>query len=425
MQKLLALSLLLLSFTANALPKGFYEYDLRFTNPPCKEYRYSDRPVSNQGKTIFAKPKGAYCTRDDYKAAEQQTNSPTRKLREWIRDRNTREIFFAYLSFSNKTILKELCDAVEKRNVQVSFVLDSGTRLSTAQKLLACKPKNGLETHKPKLYLRGNEHGLGYAHNKVFMVNPSDSKFKIGFSSGNMSSGVTLHHENWNFLTISSKTHFAQAHLCLREGMLHHGSSKKSYSDFMTLCHSAIPQPEESSIQSYFIPGDGNEAINHIREALAKADQIDIAAHRFSNRRLLKALHKQLKAKKTRVRILVDDDVYWIGRGVNSGHNTYYEYEKVLSLLKAGASVKYMETNHNQHLLHHNKFLVFYKNKKPFAVFTGAGNFTNSAFASNFENFYLITEPSITQPFAKQFSHLWNDLATGYQNMPTQNVMPN
>ena len=82
-----------------------------------------------------------------------------------------------------------------------------------------------------------------------------------------------------------------------------------------------------------------------------------------------------------------------------------------------------METNHNSRLLHHNKFMIF-RGETVNAVFTGAGNFTSTAFNENFENFYMITIPHVKQRFAWQYWHMWTQLASDPGDLPTENVMP-
>ena len=57
-------------------------------------------------------------------------------------------------------------------------------------------------------------------------------------------------------------------------------------------------------------------------------------------------------------------------------------------------------------------------------MFAGAGNLTGSAFSTNFENFYMIHIPEVHEAFTSQYKHMWNNLATGYNNMPTELVLP-
>jgi len=98
---------------------------------------------------------------------------------------------------------------------------------------------------------------------------------------------------------------------------------------------------------------------------------------------------------------------------------------KVQDPLARGTDARFVETNHGEKLLHHNKFLVMdLPGDQPDMVFTGAGNFTGSAFSDNFENFYGITIPAVVDAFKAQYDHLHGDLATAPGDMPTTNVMP-
>ena len=345
-------------------------------------------------------------------------------MRDWINDTATEEIFFAYLSFSNAPVEEALCTAARDRGVKITFVLDSGTDTSLATRLRSCFPE-GRQDLAPRMYLRGNRGGLGFAHNKVFMVNPNHPNMRIAFSSGNMSPGVLLHHENWNFITLPSASYFAQAHICMRDGMLEHARSKDEYSDFMRECRSQIAFSPETDIKTFFIPGDGPEATTAILSGISQYDHIWIAAHRFSYGRMINALESRLRRNNVDMRLVVDDDMYWAGRNDDSGNNDVSEYNNVRDLVRNGADARYVETNPMERYLHHNKFILFTSDSGAnSALFCGAGNLTTAAFTDNFENFYFITNQSVVDRYVAQYLHLWNDLATTYQNLPTTNVKP-
>lgn len=421
--KNLFLILALLSSTAQAgrlADTPGFEYDLRFTNPLCEEYRYEEPIKSASGGTLIAKPKNAYCKPSDFVASATRPESPQYKLIQWIRDPSTREIFFAYLSFSNSGVAKELCAAISERNVKVRFIIDDTSEREKADQIMACRPKSGKSEDAPELHIRGHQGGLGYAHNKLFMVNPRSKLLKIVFSSGNLSSGVALHHENWHFITVDAGTYFGHSHLCLMDGMLRHGKSLDDYRAYIRHCRSETGAEPESDIQAFFIPGDGDAATRAMTRGIQGSSRVWIGAHRFSYGKMLSALSNKLGSGNVDMRIIVDDDVYWAGMtGDAVGPNEPWEYENVASLAKEGAQVKYMETNHGANLLHHNKFLIFDR-----AVFAGAGNLTGTAFTENFENFYFITIPDVVARFQKQYLRMWDELATAPGNMPSENTLP-
>lgn len=404
---------------------AFDEYTVLFTNPLCQRVDYpAGTPVfSNAGAPLASKPENVYCKASDSAASAARPESPQQKLLEWIRDPETKEIFFAYLSFSNKVVGAEICKAVQERNVKVTFVLDRETDLGAANTLLACRPGNGDASLAPRLELRGHDASIGYAHNKVFMINPRSDDPRIVFSSGNLSSGVVLHHENWHFLRVPGRTHFAKAHVCLMDGMLDHYRTKAEYSTFIKTCRDGAGIGEESDIKTFFVPGDGGRAGQSIAGAVRTATTIDIAAHRFSYSLLRKELDKRFAGgTPPTVRLVADDDIWWAGHGPPPGPNTADEFAFVEELKKDGLQVRYMETNHAAHYLHHNKFLVF-QTPQGEAAFAGAGNLTGTAFTDNFENFYWITIPHVVAAMKAQHQHLW-DLATAEENLPKENLTP-
>lgn len=410
----------------------FDEYKVLFTNPVCAEYKYSEPIKSVSGKTLVAKPRNTYCTQMDSKVSAARPEAPQAELLKWINDPSTKEIFFAYLSFSNKTVMRAVCDAITTRNVKVRFVVDSQQPLEVANTLAACKPADGKPESAPELFLRGHtntgdaENDIGYSHNKLFIINPKGPKMRLAFSSGNMSSGIVLHHENWHFFTLDSSTYFAQNHLCLMNGVIGHATSVRDYAEFMQSCRKKIAAPQESDIRAFFIPGDTQAAQDTLSAAMNGAQKIDIAAHRFSFWLIKSVLNNRLRSQNPpKVRIVADDDTYWAGQGDKVGDNGPEEFANIMNLVNVGATVKFMETNHGGHLLHHNKYLIFSTpGGTQDAVWTGAGNLTGAAFNNNFENFYFIRMPQVQESFVKQYTHVWDTLATAPADLPAQNILP-
>jgi len=403
---------------------AYEQFEVLFTNPPCPAYAFADgaNVRSFGGTSLTNTPPGVFCKAWDATAAGEQSASPQKRLVEWIRDPATEEVFFAYLSFSNRVVLRELCNAVETRGVKVRFVLDKGTDLAAANALLACKPPEGQADRAPALVLRGNTSRL--QHVKLFLVNPSSPRMRIAFGSGNLSSGLTLHHENWNFVTLGEDTHFARAHRCLAEGLLDHGERIDRFSQFLADCRKRIPFPEETDIRLFVAPTEGKLATAALTDAVDGAGDVFVAAHRLSSSSLFKALDRGLKAASpTRVRLVADDDLFWSGRGVNFAKgNTRFEWYGLRGLFSSGLEARWMQTNSAMQF-HHNKFVVAQKEGAT-TVFTGAGNFTNAAFESNFENHYVTRIPSVVTAYKNQSDNLWNNLATAKSDLPARFVEP-
>lgn len=411
-----------------AQPFQYQEYKVLFTNPVCKEYRYPDDEVifSQDGDVLTSKPKNAYCSSDDYEASASRPESPQYQLERWISDPATREIFLSSFSFSNRNIRDALCNAIESRGVKLTVVLDSGTSHELAQSLETCTYSSGGESISPTLLFRGNQSGLGFAHNKFLIVNPNEETMKVAFGSGNFSSGTVLHHENWHFVTAQRSQYFMQSHLCMRDALLDHSESRSMYRDFIETCKANISTIEESDIKTLFIPGEGEKAEQLIFSAMENSERIYVAAHRFSHRKLLNKMKQVLNTdgRQVDMRLVVDDDVYWVGQGLPPfGGNSRNEFLNVESLQNAGLNVRYVETNGSQNLYHHNKFVLSLDSEGGGSVFTGAGNLSNAAFRSNLENFYFISIPEVVSAFEKQYEYLW-ELGTSQNDLPEGNALP-
>ncbi|MBT3236457.1 MAG: hypothetical protein HN353_10940 [Bdellovibrionales bacterium] len=418
------------SYAVNLKDYTPYNYQVLFTNPDCSDYYYPTPMENNRGELVQQKPKGAYCKKQDGANSALRPSSPEYRLIEWIRDVKTKEIFFSYLSFSNARVADALCQAVVERNVKINFILDRRTGKRMANLLINCRPHpRFLTPNLPRVHYRGHEGEIGYAHNKYFIVNPNhQQEIKITFSSGNLSSGTVLHHENWHFITTHASSYFAQIHLCMMEGTLNHYQDSQSYQDFIQRCRQRITTPEEEDIKVFLIPGEGEQAMNTIARSIKQSDRIYLAAHRFSNRKLIDLLAERLKDHESTpvdMRLVVDDDIYWTYalRVPKFGANRSNEQRKVQYLTKYGLQVRYIQTNHSSFLLHHNKFIIF-QGERESSIFTGAGNLTTAAFTKNFENFYQIKIPEVVKSFTGQYQHLFNNLGSSKEEMPVENFLP-
>lgn len=392
-----------------------FDYDVRFTNPQCETYKYETPIVSESGRPLSQKPQNVYCKASDGAANLNRVGSPSEKLLEWINQEKTTEIFMTYLSFSNTEITAALCQAMKSRGVRVRIVQDGQQDHARLDELEVCGGPlfDG--------YLRGHVPGIDFAHNKVFIVNPgaSHDEIQISFGSGNLTSGVVLHHENWHFITTNRQSYFAQSHLCLMTAEIDHASTGRQFASYMKDCLAKIPAEREEDIQAFFVPGQGKDAWAVAEQAIAESTDLKVAAHRFSYNKMISALSAKLQSSAGfRLKLLVDDDVYWVHQP-----NTGNERKHVMVLESQGAKPRFLETNHGAHLIHHNKFIIFDRPDGK-SVFVGAGNFTGTAFTSNWENFYYVTIPSVVQKMEEQYDHLYDVLATAPENMPSEDVTP-
>lgn len=424
MKKLLAVMMVMGSMQSEAVKLSDYKpykFEVLFTNPVCETYNY-DRPViAVSGKTLTQKPQNVYCKPADEDRSVARPNSPQYRLIEWIKSKDTKEIYLAYLSFSNTDVRDSLCDAL-KKGVSIKIVLDGDEKTDTnknAESLKSCG-----ENAKVSVSYRGETGGLGYAHNKIMVINPGAETVKVVFSSGNLSTGTSTNHENWNFVTTNGKSYFASTHKCVIESMIDGGDTKANFKTALNDCRSKIEAEPESDIQTFFSPVDGRAALKAVATQGEQSDLIEAMSHRFSGD-MAKLFSKMLGQKKE-IHFILDDDIYWAMKlKKDVGRNMSVEAYRIYSgLIEKGMNTRFLETNQNVFQLQHNKFVVFSEKGKGTAVFNGAGNFTSAAFSKNFENFYLITIPEVIEAYKKQYAKYFNEMATAAENMPRDYVLP-
>ncbi|MGE0401499.1 MAG: phospholipase D-like domain-containing protein [Kofleriaceae bacterium] len=418
-------------------PLAYKTYDVLFTNPLCREYAYPTPTRTADGSaTLTKKPKNVYCSSGDMAASAARESSPQNKLLAWLEplDGND-EVFLAYLSFSNATVGDRLCELAEA-GAKITFVLDAASTQS--ERLEACGAT---------ILLRGHAGSIGYAHNKLIIINPHSTAqyMKMVFSSGNMSSGVVTHHENWHFIDVKRKSYFAQNHLCLMDAQISEeaSSGRNQYKAALDECRGEIEAEEESDIKAFFIPhlGDRKRAEKYLLGAIDDASSIDLGAHRFGHTKLINKLAGKLEAGDLTLRMVADDDMYWLdpvtGTGAEVGANQFFEAANIDKLETAGGDnfeIRYFETNHKEHLLHHNKYLVYRdEDGDAFGLIAGAPNLTGAGFNDNFENAYFIKIPAVLDAFDTQFARVWDGkkatpdeqdppIATPRELMPAKDV---
>lgn len=394
-----------------------FKYEPLFTNPVCETYKYDRAVITHSGNTLNSKPDDVYCKPSDEDASVSRKNAPQYRLVEWITDKNTKEIDAAYLSFSSKNIVKAMCSALNN-GVKIRLVLDGAPddQNKDAEGLKKC---GNIE-----VTYRGSTGGLGYAHNKILIVNPRDKKeTKIVFSSGNMTSGTSINHENWNFVTTSPESYFAQTHNCVIDAMIEAGDTKKNFKENLNACRSEIKAQPESDITVYFSPVDGNAALKKVTDAGNNSVLVEAISHRLSG--AVARMFGGLLKKNTPVKFILDDDIYWAEKlKQDIGRNTKIEAFRIYNdLISKGMNTRFLQTNQNVYQLQHNKFMIFTFDKGG-AVFTGAGNMTSAAFTKNFENFYYITIPEVVEAYNKQYDLYFDKMATTAEDMPRDYVLP-
>ncbi|MEM6289735.1 MAG: phospholipase D-like domain-containing protein [Myxococcota bacterium] len=427
----------------------YASYEVLFTNPICETYAYDAPLATVGGGTVGAKPKNVYCTKEfDSENSGTRDSSPQTRILEWLDETGEGDdIFLAYLSFSDGKVADALCSAID-RGADVTFVLDKIG--SKAEQVIDCGGN---------VMTRGHQGSVGFAHNKILMINPrqagpaddGEDYVRMSYGSGNMSSGTHLHHENWHFTEVARESFFVQSHLCLIDALLDpaHTDGKAAFRAFMNECRETITAPPEEDLIPYFIPvrDDSKALVERLELSIDEAETIDIGAHRFSFTTMMEALKVRLAdaERPFHLRFVADDDLYWLdplapSEGSEIGPNTFNEAIKLRELREADGGQgrfeeKYLETNEKLHLLHHNKFLVF--EGMPTgrdALMFGSSNLTGTGFEGNLENMYYTDIPEIVGAFQNQFGLFWDGegqlpegmsvapMATAREDMPIELV---
>lgn len=349
-------------------------------------------------------------------------------------------VFAAEFSFSSKGIQSKMCD-LGKAGVPVKVYLDRG---SMGQGDFANDPKCQKNPLAPTLtvsYLGGFTDFPEWRlhHNKTVLIDAGDgSPYNIDYSSGNLSAfGMSLHMDHWVMLTAQPTANLSKATLCLFEsldaamnkansvGMYKNGSDwskdpvvMKTYQDSRNKCYSknkviAMNRWEDAinaeGIAPFFTPNQGDNAKNALiaqfRDVIQQQkfgqSYIYIAIEHFSMTYLAQILNQAADAG-VDVRIILNSGTVSGSSEVASDEPFYRQ-----NLKPGRIKVRFIETNpaaggNGQQM--HNKFAILNGKR----VFSGAGHYTNSGLATNFETLYLAQNSELTADYAKYFKELWD-----------------
>lgn len=333
---------------------------------------------------------------------------------------------------------------------------------SVVKKLTSC----GLteENIQPIGILRGHTgkeewDSIGWAHNKYFLINPNDpNQVRFATGSGNLTSaGVATNHENWLFFNkIPQQSYLAQSVICMMKMQLDDKAhySRSNYERMNGECLDSIDPSlkKAKGIESFFVPGEGFKAINEkLIPLFSESKKITVGTHLLGYPNLfIRGMSCAASTKpasycykkdgavagfkngigNSEVRLITDDDIHWLMVGQYDengkvGYNDLWESGLAEQAENAGVNLKFIQTAHHGPFkqLHHSKLILF-ENGNEDAIWTGAGNLTQPAMHSNFENYYLITIPSVVAAYSEQLEYMWNELATAKKDMPQLDIVP-
>ncbi len=167
---------------------------------------------------------------------------------------------------------------------------------------------------------------------------------------------------------------------------------------------------EARDVNVYFSPKGGAQAA--VKKHLLNADRnIDIAMYNFSSSSIFDAL-KEVRTRRPEVKIRVIFDRAWDASEEKPEDTSKYDQSEKLEAI--GIDVRYVKNKS----MHHKFFIVdgFPDGLKGdgdedfsnTVLFTGSGNFSDSADSKYDENYLEVTdEPYLTTQFQKEYQRLW------------------
>jgi HKD family nuclease len=170
---------------------------------------------------------------------------------------------------------------------------------------------------------------------------------------------------------------------------------------------------------SYLMPGDARQWLARSGFLLGRSDEFRIVSQGFNSADVNYLVRLAIRSGK-KVRILLDDDMYWSSLYPDRDlMNEPYELnEYVLPLIRLGAQVRYVVTNHHDisRNFQHAKVYSFHAQNQGTAM-VGSLNATGSALSDNLE---VMTEIEGTgfQQYNAWFEDLWTR-SIAHEEMPT------
>jgi phosphatidylserine/phosphatidylglycerophosphate/cardiolipin synthase-like enzyme len=372
-----------------------------FTNPLCQTYP--------------GKPKNAFCTREDVAANTRNRTSLQRRVLSEIKNRDNLAVTLASMTFSNRAVAQTLCEVI-KRGVRVKILIDAGAEQATAQEVESCGaelwPIGSVE---PQDQAAPTALHRDLHHNKFLLIERKNNLRLLAFATANFSTpGLSINHETWSFITDQGDSKMMRDHQCLISALESYNGRRARFSNSLNKCRTA--SRVASNIESFFVPADSRRLLQLIDENIRQSNRVWMTSNRYSYDRLTQAF----RAGSARDRkAIFDDDLYWGGlQPTDDYKNEALDSVQVKKLEKAGVAVRFTQTSYGAAQKMHNKFIIFDD-----LVIVGAGNYTYSGLASNFENFYAVRDPVTVELFSRQFIQLWS-LSTSRSAMPEGYVDP-
>ena len=244
---------------------------------------------------------------------------------------------------------------------------------------------------------------------------------KMTFSSGNMSSGVVTHHENWHFIDVKRDSYFGQAHVCLMDAQVSATASSgaavqgrarrvprrdRAPRRRATSRRSSSRTPRTASARRRYLLGGVTEAARSISARTGSATR---AWSRRSRRKL--------EDGDLTLRMVADDDLYWLDPVAGASQRGRFEprlrgRQRREARDRRRRQLRDPVLRDEQQRVHAPPQQVPRCTRTPrasaFGLIAGAANLTGAGFNDNFENIYFIKVPKVLEAFETQFARVWD-----------------
>ena len=414
------------------LKDTFRQHSVFFITPKCpsRDYPFEVRTEGDDAQLLKGKPADVYCLDTDI---TRNSNNEAIAAIEALGDipgvANAAVAFFSINDTRERWFGEVVCKLQFKRSFELKLIIDRGKSTNTTDHIEIClRRKSQLDGSGLVQQVQfGHRDGFGAFHLKLIQLSSEDEEYLV-FGSGNTYKGIRTHFDVWHFAKVDAGSEFSIRHRCVIDAIADGAKRAQVYDSFFGCLsrHNLLPPMHVRDGLVLFLPFQSRLALKHFAELTSGANQIDVAISKFGYRPIRDLLLAALK-NGTKVRLIVDDDAFWIVREQDNLRCedcfiTRREVEDWLAPLEsAGASVKYMQTAHHcaGNFFHH-KFVVFYGRDGANFVWTGAANFTHPAFHSNIESVYLFEDSNVVSAYEGAFSDMWIRLATSPSDMPAE-----
>jgi hypothetical protein len=333
----------------------------------------------------------------------------------------------AVWSLTDRKIVSRLCQflTASTKEVTVSTQRDTSSE-DAVEALVDCAKQKGVQKV-GKQFHGLQPGGVNSYHLKVMYVE-TEQRWFVLVGSGNLSSG-RKNIDYWMKLPDVAKTQptpngdlpLNPSHVswlaCIVFALNAEtfDNSNAAVGAIRSQCESVLPNES-----GYLLPIDARRLLMRMSYLASRSSEIKVMTQGFNSKDLEFILRQAIRDGKT-IKLILDDVIYWVARYEGGDYmNWKYEYDDhLLPLIRIGAQVRYLVTNHNDAIgnFQHAKLYVFKRDNGSTAL-VGSTNATSSAFGDNVELALEVDARTIDE----WFESLW-DRAIAHDAMPPQDPL--